>query len=1147
MDQWEFKDLGSNSLTTKEKQLVLAKVLKTAVLAIFKTHTYSFNQKYYLQKKGGPIGLRSTCCVARMVMVWWDSMLVEALEALNIKKVAGARYMDDIRIWLHAIRLGWRWVDGELLFRKEWRLEERAAGVTPLQKTAEVLRMVMNGICGWLSLTMETEEMFGGWLPTLDLEIRIDDQNRVIYRYYEKPMIPNMVLHKRSAMPESTRRSTLNQELIRRMVNTSEMVSIEERVEIIDKYATKLMHSEYPLEEARNIIIGGLKGYERLLSLSKDTTNPKWKPLHMAAGWNARNRRRAKEMSKTDWYKGKTEVEPPPRSTSLQEDPTCMKDAVPEVEEPGRKTTPSLKAGKKKRGPGRVILTLGGKKKVEKALKRKMKSKMRKKISELNIPDGRIGKKGAGPQAPVKSVLFVDNTAGGELAKRLQEAERDMGIATGYRVRVTESAGTPLGMLLPCTNPWGNADCGRGDCVPCAQPDERRMNCKKRNILYENRCTVCNKADQKDGIFLKDGKGIYVGESSRSMYERAKEHEADRQALSEDSHQVKHWLTEHQELLAPPKFHFKIIQTFQDPLSRQLAEAVRIDLRGEGVLNSKSEYNRCKVPRLRINMEEWHGKAKIDVSQEGLNKEMEDSLMEKDLKRKDIEPAKGRKSKRRKLAKLEGWGEQKSEGDENLPEGWKLTGEDLPEGGQHEHDGLGRMETMKVDNKPGSVEGVILQMGSRQDTTSAVPDNTLEVDDCVPMGWKQTSEILPEGWKTNLPEEGKPSPPASMESTSQPSTHLQPHLVSEGFVRIGLVPSRESQPPVTPVDIMAVRGEGGRGRGGNTHFELVTGGRGGVHALTSSSSKSRLSEQALGQDDMRNVVEDKVVFKKRGKLNEIEIVELKKTHKSLKTWFSKREVFRSGGGSVMGMVSHFDEPDHHGGAHTPLLGPATITEKGVGLGQVVGLQTTGDQTVHAPVLGAQAEPQSVGINCVQCTHTVQCPEVDTDLRKAEIIPASTATGVTLTLTDAEQEDFSTDMEKLKHTWDLLEKDENEWKVEDGLRRNGRKLSRRISDLVRQFEGEETGEYSNPLEGGTQEKCQNVKLISHTMGRGAIMNQNMQKNNVIQSEDLRDTSTTSERCDWLTVKNIQLSPTNGSSAWSQVADRRGNKGSAVQMN
>ena len=64
------------------------------------------------------------------------------------------------------------------------------------------------------------------------------------------------------------------------------MIDMKERVAVIDKYAVKLMNSKYTLEQTRNIIIGGLKGYERLLSLSLDTSNPKWKPLHMSAGWN---------------------------------------------------------------------------------------------------------------------------------------------------------------------------------------------------------------------------------------------------------------------------------------------------------------------------------------------------------------------------------------------------------------------------------------------------------------------------------------------------------------------------------------------------------------------------------------------------------------------------------------------------------------------------------------------------------------------------------------------------------------------------------------------------------------------------------------------------------------------------------------------
>ena len=50
-----------------------------------------------------------------------------------------------------------------------------------------------------------------------------------------------------------------------------------------------------------------------------------------------------------------------------------------------------------------------------------------------------------------------------------------------------------------------------------------------------------------------DGKGIYVGESSRLMYECGKEHEKNREELAEESHQIKHWLLDHPELEYPPK------------------------------------------------------------------------------------------------------------------------------------------------------------------------------------------------------------------------------------------------------------------------------------------------------------------------------------------------------------------------------------------------------------------------------------------------------------------------------------------------------------------------------------------------------------------------------------------------------------------
>ena len=52
--------------------------------------------------------MRSTYCVSRLIMLWWDQKFLEAVETANLKVIDCARYMDDVRVWLRAVRLGWR-------------------------------------------------------------------------------------------------------------------------------------------------------------------------------------------------------------------------------------------------------------------------------------------------------------------------------------------------------------------------------------------------------------------------------------------------------------------------------------------------------------------------------------------------------------------------------------------------------------------------------------------------------------------------------------------------------------------------------------------------------------------------------------------------------------------------------------------------------------------------------------------------------------------------------------------------------------------------------------------------------------------------------------------------------------------------------
>ena len=260
------------------------------------------------------------------------------------------------------------------------------------------------------------------------------------------------------------------------------------------------------------------------------------------------------------------------------------------------------------------------------------------------------------------------------MAKRLQIAEDRLAKVTGYRVRVTETSGSQLRRVLPNTNPWQGMDCKRQECYTCNQGGEKLENCKKRNILYESSCVLCNPevtAKQSKKKKLSNCQGVYVGETGRSIFERAGEHLRDAQGKQEDSHMIKHWLTDHSELETPPKFKIKVIGSFRDALSRQLSEAVRIDLRGGGVLNSKTEYSRCRVPRLVVDMEEWI-KKKVEEKKELEQIPEEVTIQQEDI---DIEQSQvvemaaptyeskrkqqagGPKSKRRKLEPLINWGE----------------------------------------------------------------------------------------------------------------------------------------------------------------------------------------------------------------------------------------------------------------------------------------------------------------------------------------------------------------------------------------------------------------------------------------------------------------------------------------------------------
>ena len=130
----------------------------------------------------------------------------------------------------------------------------------------EVTRRIIAGTLGevksYLEFTTEVGEDFvDGWLPTLDTALKVYENNRIQYRFYEKPEGARSTLHQKSAMGENPKHQTLSQEMIRRLLNCSEDLQDEQIQMITDNYASKLHNSGYNIEQIRKILLSGVKGY----------------------------------------------------------------------------------------------------------------------------------------------------------------------------------------------------------------------------------------------------------------------------------------------------------------------------------------------------------------------------------------------------------------------------------------------------------------------------------------------------------------------------------------------------------------------------------------------------------------------------------------------------------------------------------------------------------------------------------------------------------------------------------------------------------------------------------------------------------------------------------------------------------------------
>ena len=495
-----------------------------------------------------------------------------------------------------ALKMGVKWCKSckHLAYKEEWEEEDKKSKKDNTDRTAEVIKEMMNSIDRNIQVTVETPNNFEDkTLPILDIRCWVEPlpemttctikpRQKLLYSFFSKPMSSKLCMMKRSAIPEKMKEQTLSNDCVRRMKNVSEYAGQMERDRVTDEYASMLLRSGYSREKSKEVIIAGLLGYERIKKLEEQGKGR----IHRSSGKSLHTKYKKKVVAKNTWYLSKKEKGEKEEEKSSN---------VAWRRSPPRRKNPNTKKNDLKKNQ--------------------------------QVTDPRT-----------VSVLFVPQTVGGELARRLKAAEEELSVLLKDKVKIVEQTGKTLKSVLVKADPSSAASCGRDKCVICLD-EKQRGTCKVRSVTYQTSCQTCTGQGRE---------AVYIGESSRSVYERSLEHLEDYKKQREESHMYTHAIEAHS-MDEKPLFNIKVLKNHRSALYRQVHEAVLIAKHHPITLNSKIEYNRCLLPRLTVMMGRKNVEDTENVIVEEKPSEEEKTLELNNKRRKTEGPEKPPRQKKRKI------------------------------------------------------------------------------------------------------------------------------------------------------------------------------------------------------------------------------------------------------------------------------------------------------------------------------------------------------------------------------------------------------------------------------------------------------------------------------------------------------------------
>ena len=141
--------------------------------------------------------------------------------------------------------------------------------LSPTRRTANRILESMNSIMNFLRFTQEIGEDFPDLrLPSLDTTIWVE-RNRILFKFFFKPMATNLVIQAKSALSEEVKLSTLAEEVCRRLRNTSRRLNHSKKLETLYELSSIMSTSSHTMKFMKSSMEKGIRSYNTKLNRSE--------------------------------------------------------------------------------------------------------------------------------------------------------------------------------------------------------------------------------------------------------------------------------------------------------------------------------------------------------------------------------------------------------------------------------------------------------------------------------------------------------------------------------------------------------------------------------------------------------------------------------------------------------------------------------------------------------------------------------------------------------------------------------------------------------------------------------------------------------------------------------------------------------------